>query len=702
MADKGFTKLTVQIGATIDALKKPLAEATKRISTFSQNTKRSFNDTAIASKKAFKNVANNALWQQSAILAAGMGTVLVGNVRSAVEFESAMADVKKVVDFPTPKAFKEMNRDVLNLSKRIPLTASGIAEIVAAAGQAGIERKELTKFAETASQMAIAFDMTAGEAGEAMAKMRTAMNLNQEEVEALADSMNHLSNNMASSAAEITRFMLRVGAGAKQFAITETQVAAFGSAMIAAGAAPEVAATSFRNLTKALSAGEIATKRQRYAFNELGLDAVEVSEMMQKDATGTIQKVFKALENVDAAKRASITKALFGSEARALAPLITNTELLQNALDEVANAELFKGSMLKEFETRSKTAGNQMLLFRNNLKALSIVLGTTILPTLNAVIGALTPVIGGLAGLIEKFPILGFAITTVAGLFVAFIALLPVLASGVIVFKALAGAAAGLAIFKTISSGLMLLGLAFKGLAMVALPALYSIATAAFTAAAPFLPIIAAVAAVGAALYALWKWRKPILNFFGKVGKVILGVLTRPMNLIKDLIGFMSEVFKMFDWRDVGKSLLMGLWKGLQTIWAKLKNWLSEIVEWIRDLNPFRGWGDSISNAINGLKFWNDNKDETVQKIYTEDDAIPLKKGGGGILGPMPDMSSISGASTENLTSSKNTKVVNNNIQPFTVNVGSGDPQEIAVAVEDAITTALNDASADQRALLTD
>ena len=204
-----------------------------------------------------------------------------------------------------------MRRDIMRLSREIPISQQGFAEIIAAAGQAGIARKDLSRFAEAAAKMSTAFDISAQEAGEAMAKMRTSMGLSQNEVESLADAMNHLSNSMASSAPQITEFMLRVGAEANKFAFAETQVAAFGSAMIAAGAAPEVAATSFRNLTKALATGTNATKKQQAAFAQLGLSADQVARNMQKDATKTIQDVFRRLGEAPAHMRAQMSTALF-------------------------------------------------------------------------------------------------------------------------------------------------------------------------------------------------------------------------------------------------------------------------------------------------------------------------------------------------------------------------------------------------------
>ena len=89
-----------------------------------------------------------------------------------------MADVRKVVDFDTPQQFKEMSDDVLQLSQRLPMAADDIAKIVAAGGQSGIAREDLMDFAESAVKMGIAFDVTADQAGDMMAKWRTAFKMN--------------------------------------------------------------------------------------------------------------------------------------------------------------------------------------------------------------------------------------------------------------------------------------------------------------------------------------------------------------------------------------------------------------------------------------------------------------------------------------------------------------------------------------------
>ena len=96
-------------------------------------------------------------------------------INAAMAFESAMADVTQVVDFGGSAGIKAFQKDLLDLSARLPVAVTGLAEIAAAAGQAGIGGDELIKFTEGAAKVGVAFDIAAGKAGDALAKLRTGL-----------------------------------------------------------------------------------------------------------------------------------------------------------------------------------------------------------------------------------------------------------------------------------------------------------------------------------------------------------------------------------------------------------------------------------------------------------------------------------------------------------------------------------------------
>jgi phage-related tail protein len=245
---------------------------------------------ATGAKKSFKGVVDSAAWQGAAVAAGGFLLALGSGVRAAIEFESAIADVRKVMDgIDTPQALTVMRQEIIGLSREMPIAASGFAAIYAAAGESGIARSEVKAFAVDVAKMAVAFDMTADEAGEAMAKIRTALGLSQPQVLELADALNYLSNNTASTGAELVNFVKRSGAVGKMAGLSAEQTAAFGATMIGAGIEVEVAATSFNNMIKALSRGGSATARQERAFKALGFAAETVADG-EKRMTEAVQR----------------------------------------------------------------------------------------------------------------------------------------------------------------------------------------------------------------------------------------------------------------------------------------------------------------------------------------------------------------------------------------------------------------------------
>lgn len=328
-------------------------------------------------------------------------------VRAAILFESAMADVRKVVDFDTPEQFKEMEKDIINLSKRIPMAADELAQIVAAGGQAGIAREDLIKFAEAAAQMGVAFDISADEAGQMMAEWRSAFKMNQDEVNVLADQINYLGNTTAASAPKISDVVRRIGPLGEVGGAAAAQIAALGATMVGAGVAEEVAATGIKNMILAMVAGESATKRQKEAFKQLGFNAKDMAVMMQEDAQGAIMAVFQALQKLPQEKQASVLQNLFGKESiGAIAPLLTNLDALQENFEKVADATQYAGSMQKEFEARSNTTENHLQLLRNNANALAITLGNILLPGIVELTGILRKSADRVQAFAEKHPAL--------------------------------------------------------------------------------------------------------------------------------------------------------------------------------------------------------------------------------------------------------------------------------------------------------
>ena len=523
-------------------------------------------------------------------------SAIASPVASAMALESAMADVRKVVDFGSDAELDAFTRQLLDMTKAIPMGVEGLAQIAAAAGQAGIAKDDILAFTEAAAKVGVAFDISADQAGEAMAKMMTGLGMTLPEVVSLADAMNHLSNKQASSAAEILDVVRRVGAQGKQYGFTAEQVAAFGSAMIAAGAQSDVAATSFMNMGRALTRGASATKRQREAYKLLGMDAEKVALSMQKDATKTTITVMEAIAALPAEMRAAVASDLFGDEARALGPLLTNLGLVRESLGMVGEEGEYAGSAFKEFAVRAQTFENRLQLFRNALDRVKVTIGNALLPILTDLMDRIEPILDRIGEWISANPELVSGIMAAVAAVVALRGAVAALTFAGLLGKSGALTAlafgmntvgrAGGAVWGAVSASVALqsalgkmdgqkvglftkLAAGLRGLASVTgltaiKGAIAGVISVIGSISAPvWLAIAAAVAAVGAA----WKYWDRISSFVAGVGRAI-GELLAPV---------LEKIRPLLDWfAPVGELIAAG--------WERAKSALSGIGEWLSSL----------------------------------------------------------------------------------------------------------------------
>lgn len=345
-----------------------------------------------------------------ALGATAAGTAILGAlalpINSAIGFESKMADIRKVVDgLDDKKAFAQMSDDILTLSTQLPMAAEGIAEIVAAGGQSGIARSDLMQFASDAVKMGVAFDTTAEESGQMMAQWRTAFKLTQDNVVVLADKINYLGNTGPANAGKISEIVTRIGPLGEIAGVASGEIAALGATIAGMGVEPEVAATGIKNFMKALTSGAAATKSQKQVLAALRINPKKLAADMQKDSKGAMLKVLEGISKIPKASQSAVMNKLFGSEsAGAIAPLLTNIDLLRTNFERVADAQQYSGSMQKEYASRAATTENQLVLLKNSVNAISVTLGDTFLPAINEAAEAVMPYLEQLRTFVRANP----------------------------------------------------------------------------------------------------------------------------------------------------------------------------------------------------------------------------------------------------------------------------------------------------------
>lgn len=533
---KELRKQLQELGGAADQAADDTGDLGNRADRASRDTNR-LNASAASGKKALDGMAKAA-----ALAGAALAGVIGVSVNKAVAFESAMAEVNKTVDFATNDGLANMRKELQALTTEIPQSFEELAGVAAVAGQLGIAEKDIVGFTETIAKMGVAFDMSSADAADSMAKIANVFALPIENVGELGDTINTLSNSMASTAPNIIEFMKRSAALAKTFKLSANDTAAFGSALVALGWQPEVASTSFNSMIMTLSDLDGLSKSGIIGLQQLGLDTAEFAEITRTDGKGAILEVIDAVNMLDESSRIAALSNLFGKEAAAkIASMATGLDTVNSALAATTDTA---GSMQKEFEAISGTTANKIELFKNNIDGMAASIGEAFIPALNDILQTLTPVVTAIGVWTAANPELLKQIIVMTGLFLSSIVGLKLFADGIVAVKStIEGLKLGFAAAK---AGLAILSGGF------ALPLL----------------AIAALIAAGVLLYQNWDLVKEKAGQLNDWVKEKFGSLPEPLQQAgRDI----AEVF-MFIW-NTGKeafSLLSELFSGTFSSFAEI------------------------------------------------------------------------------------------------------------------------------------
>lgn len=671
--------------------------------------------------------------------AAGAVAGVAFPVKLAVEFESAMADVKKVVDFDTPKQFKEMEQDILRLTRTIPMAGTELAKITASGGQLGVARKDLPKFTETIAKMSVAFDMAADQAGDSMAKLANVYQIPIDQIGKLGDAVNHLSNSSPAKAGDIINTLGRVGGVAKQFGLTEIQTTSLSNAFISLGKTPEIAGTAINGmLTKLMTADKQGAKFQK-ALKNMGMESKDLKKAIKENGEQALMDFLKQVGKLPKENQMGALVDLFGLEyADDVAVLVSGLETYKKSINELKKTSkdgkpAFIGSMDKEFAARSATTANNWQIFKNSLTEIGITAGSVLLPALNQLMTTIRPIINSFADWASKNPEVvsalvhlaaGFAALKVGGLMFRFVgnelsglmvsfrlakALLGVdwLAT-VIRFKSGIGALAR--IFGVVKTAATLLGSGLMSLGRFLLMS----------------PIGIALALLGVAAYLLYKnwdgvvggakalWQdlsnfisgivNSIASFFGTCWERIKAFFNSGIgNISAQIINwsplglFYRSFASVLSWFGVqlpssftqfGANIIQGLWNGLKSKIESVKTWFAQQAASLKQTfagvmgihSPSRVFRRFGGWMMEGLQIGLD-KGASRPIASVANTAGRLKSGFANHMGQMAARVSSGRAAFADARRSQSTGGMTINYNP-TINAPGGNPQQIEAALQ--------------------
>lgn len=373
---KAFTLPT--IFTAIDKLTAPVHKMNKTLNKFSQsamNTARTAGIVGVA-------------------LIAPLG--LAAN--SAIKFEDKMADVAKTTGMDG-KELAGLGEDILKMSTGTRTSIEGLQEIAEIGGQLGIKgRDNILKFTDATNKFSVALGSDFQGGVKEAARAIGGLNVLFKETRGLdiATSVTKTGSAINALSAkgvqvpEVTEFTKRIGALPDAIKPSIQDVTALGAVFNKAGIAAEIAS---RGLGDVLLT---ATQNAPAFAKQMNMSTEALRKLINSNPTEFLKQFAGTVKGIKASEFGPLAKSLKLGDVgsiKVLGTLSTSIDKLTE-YQKIANAEFEKGTSLAiEYGIKNETMAGKIARAKNNFEALSIMIGTELIPIIGDLLKDIMPIV---------------------------------------------------------------------------------------------------------------------------------------------------------------------------------------------------------------------------------------------------------------------------------------------------------------------
>ena len=358
------------------------------------------------------------------VAGAAIGASLVGVTKAAVDYEAALAGVKKTTD-PTAIQFAAFEQGFRNLANTIPVSAKELANMGAMAGQLGIHNESLLTFVETMAKLQTATNIIGEEGAAELAKFMNIMGTSQDRVSNLGSSLVDLGNNFATTEKDILDMALNLAGAGKQIGLSEGSVFGLATALSSVGIEAEKGGSAFSkvmiNMAKAVDEMDTSAGSKLREFAGVShMTAEEFASLFQSNPAAAIAAFVEGLGRAseEGSTAIGILQEMNIKEVRLRDTLLRAGgayKLFNDAVNRGNQAFKDNTALQREFQTFSETTASKLALAKNRLTDVAIEAGNKLLPVLADFLKNSSGWIDGVKGMVEWFSKLPPGIQNVAG-----------------------------------------------------------------------------------------------------------------------------------------------------------------------------------------------------------------------------------------------------------------------------------------------
>ncbi len=318
---------------------------------------------------------------------------LVDVLKIPIEFEDIIIEAARALDM-TNEEVQAFKQSILDTAPGLGILNSEFASFATEAGKLGIPKDEIAEFAVVVADVETATLAGTDIISKNFATIRAIFGLTVDELRAYGGAVNMVDDKIGGSFQTITDFVSRTGATGKLAGMTADELAAMGATFARLGIQPERASRAMNSMFTRLLALESATPKARRALADAGFVMEDLVASLNEDFSGNFMEFLRDLEGLDSSTQLNTLVNVFGRDfADELATLLSGLNDYEEALGHITNEQELLDKLQEETDKKMDTTRFKLDVVQSTLEKMAIILGDALLPIINNVLDAITPVL---------------------------------------------------------------------------------------------------------------------------------------------------------------------------------------------------------------------------------------------------------------------------------------------------------------------
>ncbi len=326
--------------------------------------------------------------------------------RTAIDYEQSFASVRKTID-ATEAEYADLSRAIRDMATEIPVAASEIASIAAAAGQLGIEKHNIIDFTRTIADLGVATDLSGEQAAMTLARFINVTGTAQDQVGNLASGLVHLGNTTASTESQIMSMAMRLAAAGKTVGLTDGQILGMAATLSSLGLEAEAGGNNISMVLLEIDkAVDMTGEKLNILAETAGMSATDFAMAWENDPARAFQSFLQGLNRVEEqGGNVSVILDQLGFDGiragDAIRRTAGNTDLLAESMSSASDAIRDNNALTDEANQFYDTSANKLEIAKNKWDDLSITLAERFIPAGVEVVSTIGDMALGIANVVE-------------------------------------------------------------------------------------------------------------------------------------------------------------------------------------------------------------------------------------------------------------------------------------------------------------